>query len=74
MSGGKWRTTPIPEDAYVELSDNDAFGQAFVDGNSETDFGLLTVMTMPKSMIAEFGVSEEMVHDVEVRRIPYIND
>ena len=75
MSGGQWRTTPIPEDAYVELSDNDAFGQAFVDGNSETDFGLLTVMTMPKSMIAgEFGVSEEMVHDVEVRRIPYIND
>ena len=74
-SGGQWRTTPITEDAYVELSDNDAFGQAFVDGNSETDFGLLTVMTMPKSMIAgEFGVSEEMVHDVEVRRIPYIND
>ena len=59
----------------MELSDNDAFGQAFVDGNSETDIGLLTVMTMPKSMIAgEFGVSEEMVHDVEVRRIPYIND
>ena len=75
MSGGQWRTTPIPEDAYVELSDNDAFGQAFVDGNSETDFGLLTVMTMPKSFIAgNFGLSEELVHDVEVRRIPYIND
>ena len=75
MAGGKWRTTPIPEDAYVEFSDNDAFGQAFVDGSSETDTGLLTFMTMPKSMIAgEFGVSEEMVHDVEVRRIPYIND
>lgn len=75
MSGGKWRTTPIPEDAYVELSDNDAFGQDFVDGNSETDLGLMTIMTMPKSFIAEnLGVSEEMVHDVEVRRIPYIND
>ena len=75
MSGGQWRTTPIPEDAYVELSDNDAFGQAFVDGNSETDFGLLTVMTMPKSFIAgNFGLSEELVHDVEVRRIPYINE
>lgn len=75
MSGGEWRTTPIPEDAYVELSDNDAFGQAFVDGNSETDTGLLTFMTMPKSFIAEnFGLSEELVHDVEVRRIPYIND
>ena len=75
MSGGNWRTTPIPEDAYVEISDNDAFGQAFVDGNSETDLGLLTVMTMPKSFIAEnFGLSEELVHDVEVRRIPYIND
>lgn len=74
-SGGQWRTTPIPEDAYVELSDNDAFGQDFVDGNSETDFGLLTIMTMPKSMLAgEFGLSEELVHDVEVRRIPYIND
>ena len=75
MMGGQWRTTPIPEDAYVELSDNDAFGQAFVDGNSETDIGLLTVMTMPKSMVAgEFGLPEEMVHEVEVRRIPYIND
>ena len=74
-SGGQWRTTPIPEDAYVEISDNDAFGQAFVDGNSETDFGLLTVMTMPKSFIAgNFGLSEELVHDVEVRRIPYINE
>lgn len=75
MMGGEWRTTPIPEDAYVELSDNDAFGQDFVDGSSETDFGLLTVMTMPKSFIAgEFGLLEELVHDVEVRRIPYIND
>ena len=75
MMGGEWRTTPIPEDAYVELSDNDAFGQAFVDGNSETDFGLLTVMTMPKSFIAgELGLTEDLVHDVEVRRIPYIND
>ena len=75
MMGGEWRTTPIPEDAYVELSDNDAFGQAFVDGNSETDIGLLTVMTMPKSFIAgNFGLSEELVHDVEVRRIPYINE
>lgn len=74
-SGDGWRTTPIPEDAYVELSDNDAFGQDFVDGSSETDFGLLTVMTMPKSFIAgNFGLSEELVHDVEVRRIPYIND
>lgn len=74
-SGGQWRTTPIPEDAYVELSDNDAFGQEFVDGSSETDFGLLTVMTMPKSFIAgSFGLSEELVHDVEVRRIPYNND
>lgn len=74
-SGGEWRTTPIPEDAYVELSDNDAFGQEFVDGSSETDFGLLTVMTMPKSFIAgSFGLSEEFVHDVEVRRIPYNND
>lgn len=74
-SGGQWRTTPIPEDAYVELSNNDAFGQDFVDGNSETDFGLLTIMTMPKSFIAgNFGLSEELVHDVEVRRIPYNND
>ena len=75
VMGVGWRTTPIPEDAYVELSDNDAFGQEFVDGSSETDFGLLTVMTMPKSFIAgSFGLSEELVHDVEVRRIPYIND
>ncbi len=75
MTGGEWRTTPIPEDAYVEISDNDAFGQNFVDGSSETDIGLLTIMTMPKSMLAEsFGLSEELVHDVEVRRIPYIND
>ena len=75
MSAGEWRTTPIPEDAYVELSDNDAFGQDFVDGSSETDTGLLTIMTMPKSFIAgEFGLSEELVHDVELRRIPYIND
>lgn len=74
-TGGEWRTTPIPEDAYVELSENDAFGQNFVDGSSETDTGLLTIMTMPKSFIAgELGLSEELVHDVEVRRIPYIND
>lgn len=74
-SGGQWRTTPIPEDAYVELSDNDAFGQDFVDGNSETDYGLLTIMTTPKSILAgNLGLSEELVHDVEVRRIPYIND
>lgn len=74
-SGGGWRTTPIPEDAYVELSDNDAFGQEFIDGSSETDTGLLTIMTMPKSFIAgSFGLSEDMVHDVELRRIPYIND
>ena len=73
--GGGWRTTPIPEDAYVELSDNDAFGQAFVDGNSETERGILTFMTMPKSFIVgNLGLSEELVHDVEVRRIPYIND
>lgn len=75
QSGGKWRTTPIPEDAYVELSDNDAFGKDFVDGSSKTDFGLLTVMTMPKSMLAGmFEIPEDLVHDVEVRRIPYIND
>ena len=75
ISGGQWRTTPIPEDAYVELSDNDAFGQAFVDGNSETESGILTFMTMPKSFIAgNFGLSEELVHDVEVRRIHYINE
>lgn len=74
-SGGIWRTTPIPEDAYVELSDNDAFGQDFVDGSSETDYGLLTIMTTPKSILAgNLGLSEELVHDVEVRRIPYIND
>lgn len=75
MSGGEWRTTPIPEDAYVEMSDNDAFGQYFVDGSSETDIGLLTYLTIPKSFIAgNFGFSEEQVHDVEVRRIAYIND
>lgn len=75
MSSVQWRTTQIPEDAYVELSDNDAFGQDFVDGSSETDLGLITIMTMPKSFIAEnFGLSEELVHDVEVRRIPYNND
>lgn len=75
MMGGEWRTTPITEEAYLELSDNDAFGQEFVDGSSETDIGLLTFMTMPKSFIAgNFGLSEELVHDVEVRRIPYIND
>lgn len=75
MMGGEWRTTPIPEDAYVELSDNDAFGQDFVDGNSETDYGLLTIMTTPKSILAgNLGLSEELVHDVDVRRIPYIND
>ena len=75
MTGGQWRTTPITEEAYLEISDNDAFGQDFVDGSSETDFGLLTVMTMPKSILAgNFGLSEELVHDVEVRRIPYIND
>lgn len=74
-SGGQWRTTPIPEDAYVEISDNDAFGQDFVDESSLSDIGLLTVITMPKSFIArEFGLSEEQVHDVEIRRIPYIND
>lgn len=75
MMGGEWRTTPITEEAYLELSDNDAFGQDFVDGNSETDMGLLTFMTMPKSILAgNLGLSEELVHDVEVRRIPYIND
>lgn len=75
ITGGKWRTTPISEDAYVELSDNDAFGQNFVDGSSETDTGLLTFMTMPKSLFAEnLGLPEELVHDVELRRIPYIND
>lgn len=75
MMGGEWRTTPIPEDAYVEISDNDAFGQDFVDESSLSDIGLLTIITMPKSFIAgEFGLSEEQVHDVEIRRIPYIND
>lgn len=75
MMGGGWRTTPITEEAYLELSDNDAFGQDFVDGNSETDYGPLTVMTTPKSILAgNLGLSEELVHDVEVRRIPYIND
>ena len=74
-SGGEWRTTPIPEDAYVELSDNDAFGQAFVDGSSETEGGILTFMTMPKSMLAGmFEIPEDIVHDVELIRIPYIND
>lgn len=75
MMGGEWRTTPITEEAYLELSDNDAFGQDFVDGNSETDYGLLTIMTTPKSILAgNLGLSEDLVHDVEVRRIPYIND
>lgn len=75
MMGGGWRTTPITEEAYLELSDNDAFGQDFVDGNSETDYGLLTIMTTPKSILAgNLGLSEELVHDVEVRRIPYNND
>ena len=75
MTSGQWRTTPIPEDAYVELSDNDAFGQDFVDGSSETDTGLLTFMTMPKSvLVGMFEIPEELVHDVEVRRIPYNND
>lgn len=74
-NSGQWRTTPPPEDAYVELSDNDAFGQDFVDGSSETDIGLLTIMTMPKAFIASaFDMPEDQVHDVEVRRIPYIND
>ena len=75
MSGGLFRTTPPPIDAYVELSDNDAFGQDFVDGNSETDFGLMTVMTSPKSYIASaIGATEENVYDIELRRIPYVND
>lgn len=75
MTGGQWRTTPIPEDAYVELSDNDAFGQEFVDGSSETDTGLLTIMTMPKAFIASgFDIPEDKVYDVEIRRIPYIED
>lgn len=75
MMDGQWRTTPITEEAYVELSDNDAFGQEFVDGSSETDFGLLTFLTMTKAFVASyFGIPEDQVHDVEIRRIPYIND
>lgn len=75
MTDGLWRTTPPPSDAYVELSDNDAFGQEFVDGSSETDFGLLTAMTSPKSFVAsQLGIPEENVYDVELRRIPYVND
>lgn len=75
MMDGQWRTTPRPSDAYVELSDNDAFGQEYVDGSSETDFGLLTIMTSPKSFIAsQLGITEDQVYDVEIRRIPYIND
>lgn len=75
MSDGQWRTTPPPSDAYVEISDNDAFGQDFVDGSSETDFGLLTIMTSPKSFVAsQLGITEDQVYDVEIRRIPYIND
>lgn len=75
MMDGVWRTTPPPEDAYVELSDNDAFGQEFVDGSSETDLGLLTIMTSPKSFVASvIGATEENVYDVELRRIPYVND
>lgn len=75
LIGEAWRTTPPPEDAYVELSDNDAFGQAFVDGNYETDLGLLTIMTSPKSFVAsQLGIPEENVHDIELRRIPYVND
>lgn len=74
-NSGQWHTTPPPSDAYVELSDNDAFGQEFVDGGSETDIGLLTWMTMPKSIVAsEFEIPEDKVYDVELRRIPYIND
>lgn len=75
LTDGLWRTTLPPSDAYVELSDNDAFGQEFVDGSSETDLGLLTVMTMPKAFIASaIGATEENVYDIELRRIPYIND
>lgn len=75
MTDGQWRTTPPPSDAYVELSDNDAFGQEYVDGSSETDFGLLTIMTSPKSFVASaFEIPEDQVHDIELRRIPYIND
>lgn len=75
MTGGAWRTTPPPEDSYLELSDNDAFGQEFVDGSSETDLGLLTIMTMPKAFVASaIGATEDNVFDVELRRIPYIND
>ena len=75
MMNGQWRTTPLPSDAYVELSENDAFGQEFVDGSSETDRGLLTFLTMPKSFVAsELGIPEDQVYDVELRRIPYIED
>lgn len=75
MIGEQWRTTPPPSDAYVELSDNDAFGQEFVDGSSLADVGVLTFMTMPKAFFAsEYGIPEDQVHDVELRRIPYIND
>lgn len=75
LIGEAWRTTAPPRDAYVELSNNDAFGQEFVDGSSETDFGLLTIMTSPKSFIAsQLGITEDQVYDVEIRRIPYIND
>lgn len=75
MTNGQWRTTPPPSDAYVELSENDAFGQEFVDGSSETDRGLLTIMTSPKSFVAsQLGIPEEYVFDVELRRIPYVND
>ena len=75
MMDGVWRTTPPPSDAYVELSDNDAFGQEFVDGSSETDIGLMTIMTSTKAFIASvIGATEENVYDVELRRIPYVND
>lgn len=75
MIGEQWRTTPITGDSYLELSDNDAFGQDFVDGSSETDFGLLTIMTSPKSYIAsQLGILEDKVFDIELRRIPYVND
>lgn len=75
MMNGQWRSTPITEDAYVELSDNDAFGQEYVDGSSETDIGLLTIMTSPKSYVAsQLGILEDKVFDIELRRIPYIND
>lgn len=76
MTGGVWHTTPPPSDAYVELSDNDAFGQEFVDESSlADDLGVLTFMTMPKAFVAsEFEIPEENVHDIELRRIPYVND